>query len=133
VEGIRLIQLAPGEYGPTGPPHITVLVNVPTGGTCLNIDSDPALSDLRTAVNSDNPLMLAAEVGNIYYSFATFGTGARADAGMGVFGPTAINQCGVLFANTRTTLPEQAPHGAKGLKISAGPGGTATLRIWSTG
>lgn len=132
MQGVRVLTGAPQEFGPTGPARVTVFV-VPTGGTHLNIDLDPALADLRDAVNNDNPLMMAAEGANIYYRFASVGSGSVADPNMTVFGPTGTNQCGVLFANTRTVLPEQAPHGAKGLAISAGSGATGIFRIWKTG
>ena len=132
MQGARVLTGGPQEYGPTGPPHISVFL-VPAGGTHLNVDNDPALTDLRNAVNADNPLMMAAENANIYYAWASVGSGSAIDPGMSVYGPTAINQCGVVFANTRVVLPEQAPHGAKGLKLSAGTGATAIFRIWSTG
>jgi hypothetical protein len=132
MQGARILTGGPQEFGPTGPPHISVFV-VTVGGTHLNVAGDPALADLRSAVNSDNPLMMAAENANIYYAWASVGSGTNIDPGMTVYGPTGINQCGVLFANTRTFLPEQAPHGANGLKLSAGTGATAIFRIWSTG
>ncbi len=132
--GTRFTTAAPTELGPTGPPSVTVLfIGGTTGGTHLNIDGDPQLASLKAAVAVDSPLMMAAEVANVYYSFASMGSGAPADPAAGVYGPTSINQCGIIFAGTRLPLPEQAPHGAKGLKISCGAGGTATLRIWSTG
>jgi hypothetical protein len=106
---------------------------VPTGGTHINVQGDPQFADLKLAVNSDNPLVLAAENANIYYAWSQSQSGGRADPAMTIIGPTGINQCGVVFANTRNVLPEQAPHGVQGLKVSAGVGGTGILRIWSTG
>lgn len=130
MQGVRVLTGGPQEFGPTGPPFISVFI-VPTGGTHMNVQGDPSLGPLAVAVNNDIPLMMAAENANIYYAWASVGSGSAIDPGMSVYGPTAINQCGVVFANTRTVLPEQAPHGAAGLKLSAGAGATPIFRIWS--
>ena len=131
MEGVRLSVLGPTIYGPTGPSYV-VAVAVPTGGTHLNLD-EPRFEVLRSAAEKGIPFQLGADVAPIYYAWSLVGSGLNADPLATVIGPTATNSPGVLYANTRTTLPEQAPIGAKGLVVRSGAGGTGVMRIWRTG
>lgn len=134
MQGVRIDVTGPVIYGPTGPSNVTV-VAVPTGGTHLNLD-EPAFTRLREAAAAQIPFVIAADNSAITYAWALVGSGLNADPQATVYGPTAINSPGVLYANTRTVLPERAPAGAKGLvvrSISAGVGATGVLRIWRIG
>ncbi len=131
MEGVRLSVQGPLITGPTGPSQV-VAIAVPTGGTHLNLD-EPRFETLRFGAERGIPFQLASDVANTYYAWSLVGSGLNADPAATVVGPTAINSPGVLYANTRTTLPEQAPVGAKGLVVRAGGIGTGMLRIWRTG
>jgi hypothetical protein len=132
MQGTRTAVLGPVVYGPTGPSYVVALA-VPTGGTHLNLD-EPRFAVMRDACDRGIPFQIAAETASIYYAWAMVGSGLNADPQATVVGPTAINSPGVLFQNTRTPLPEQAPIGARGLVIrAAGTGATGVMRLWRTG
>lgn len=130
---IRQSVVGPGIAGPTGPSQVVVLF-VPTGGTYLNLD-EPQLSQLREAVDRSIPLMMSAEGGpSVAYRFGVQGSGPRVDPAANAYGPTAANQAGVIFNNTRLPTPEYAPQGFRGLAVQAyGAVGTSTLRMWRVG
>jgi hypothetical protein len=131
MNGVRQPILGPVVYGPTGPAY-PVALTVPTGGTHLNLD-EPRFDSLRYAAEHDIPLAVAADGGAVFYNWAMVGSGLSADPAMTAIGATGVNQCGVVYANTRLDIPELAPHGAKGLVINRLNGGTATIRFWRTG
>lgn len=132
MEYTRIGTYQAGEVGPTGPSDVIALA-VPTGGTYLNLTL-PEFGPLKSAIDKSVPLMMAVENTNVAYRFGGQGSGAPADPGAFVYGPTAANQAACMFANTRLPLPEIAPPGSNGLAIRAyGGGGTGIMRIWSTG
>lgn len=127
----KIINYAPGSAGPTGPALMVVLA-VPTGGTHLNLE-DPEFARLKECVDRSIPLMMAVEQTNVAYRFDIQGSGPSADPSMTVYGPTAANMAGMMFANTRLAIPEIAP-AAKGLSVRAyGAVGTCMMRIWRAG
>lgn len=132
MEGVRIDLQGPVIYGPTGPCS-QFAVAVPTGGTHLNLD-ESAFAGLADAAAKGIPLVVAADTTNIAYAWAMVGSGLNADPAMTFNGPTAVNTPGVVYANTRTFIPERAPQAAKGLVVrSYGAVGTGVLRVWRTG
>jgi hypothetical protein len=134
VEGVRIDLMGPVIYGPTGPSNVTVLA-VPTGGTHINLD-EPQFFRIQEAAKVGIPFILAADNSQITYAWALVGSGLNADPKATVYGPTAMNSPGVLYADTRTVIPERAPEGVKGLVVrsnTAAIGATGMLRIWRTG
>lgn len=132
MQAIRYPIQGPTVYGPTGP-QLTSVMNVPAGGTHISLD-DPAFANLRDLAQKQVPYMLAADGSNVAYAWALVGSGLSADPTATVFGPTAVNQCGVIYANQRLDQPEMAPQGAKGFVARSYSGaGTGTLRIWRIG
>jgi hypothetical protein len=133
VQGIRYDIEGPVVYGPTGPSSVIAFA-VPTGGTHLNLD-EPRFAMLADAAKQGKSFILAADNANVSYAWALVGSGLSADPSMTVIGPTALNTPGVIYANTRTVLPERAPQVAKGLVVNAygGSGATGILRIWKIG
>ena len=133
MDGVRIAVGAPGALGPTGPSMVAV-IPVPTGGTYVNL-TEAAFAPLKDAIDRQVPLMMALEGGpNVAYRYGIQGSGPRVDPSAHVFGPTAANQAGMMFGNTRLPAPEIAPQGANGLALqSYGAVGTALLRIWRTG
>ena len=130
--GVRQPILGPVVYGPTGPVY-PIAIQVPVGGTHLNLD-EPRFAMLKDAAATDKPLMVAADLVSIAYNWSMQGSGLSADPAMSVIGPTGVNQCGVIYANTRVDQPELAPHGAKGLVVAPlGGVGSGMLRFWRVG
>lgn len=128
---VTIVNYAPGSGGPTGPALMAVLA-VPTGGTHINL-SDPEYAAIKLCVDRSVPMMMAVEVTNVAYRFDIQGSGPSADPSMHVYGPTAANQAGMMFANTRLAIPEIAP-AAQGLSVRAyGAVGTCMMRIWRAG
>jgi hypothetical protein len=128
---VKIVNYAPGSAGPTGPALMAVLA-VPTGGTHLNLNA-PEFSALKNCVDRSIPMMIAVEQTNVAYRFDIQGSGPSADPSMTVYGPTAANMAGTIFANTRLAVPEIAP-AAEGLSVRAyGAVGTCMMRIWRAG
>ncbi len=129
--------MGPVCYGPTGPQQ-TFVFAVPTGGTHINLD-EPRFALMQESAKVGTPWSLGAEQTNVAYMWALVGSGLRADPTATVFaGATTMNpmnQCGVIFANTRVDQPEFMPNGVKGLVITSygGNGGTGMLRMWKIG
>lgn len=130
--GVRAPILGPTVYGPTGPAY-PIALTVLGGSTHISLD-EPKYAMLKDAAANDRPLMVAADSISVVYNWSMVGSGLSADPAMTAVGATGVNQCGVIYANSRLDQPELAPHGAKGLVFaSLTAGATGTLRFWRTG